>query len=213
MKIYEKWSENMEKKLTRKEQAQLTKKNIYEAAIALIQEKGFENISIEDITTKANTAKGTFYLYFKSKQDLIYHTIYMYDEIAKRSYEKVRDLETFEEQLISYLRYANGEIARIGEKILNALIGLNLIQKEKFVTVPDRAIFKALQGMIEKGYETGELSREHPVEFYMEMIVIFIQGLDYYWCNAADGFDYVLATEREAAIFAKGITAVYGCKK
>ena len=57
----------MQKKLTRKEQAQITKRNLYDAAIALIERKGFENVSIEDITTAANTAKGTFYLYFKSK--------------------------------------------------------------------------------------------------------------------------------------------------
>ena len=200
----------MEKKLTRKEQAQLTKKNIYEAAIALVQEKGFENVSIEDITTKANTAKGTFYLYFKSKQDLIYHTIHMYDEIALRSYEKVKNLDTFEEQLIAYLCHANEEIAQIGEEILNALISLNLIKEQKFVTAPDRAVLDMMRKIVEKGLETGELSKEHPAEFYVEMIVIFVQGLDYYWCNAAEGFDYVQATEREATIFAKGMTAVYG---
>lgn len=203
----------MEKKLTRKEQAQLTKKNIYEAAIALVQEKGFENVSIEDITTKANTAKGTFYLYFKSKQDLIYHTIDMYDEISLRSYEKVKELETFEAQLIQYLCYANAEIAQIGEKILNALIGRNLVEEKKFVIAPGRAVLDVLGKMVEKGLETGELSKEHPAAFYVEMIVIFVQGLDYYWCNADAGFDYVAATEREATIFAKGLTAVYGNKK
>lgn len=203
----------MEKKLTRKEQAQLTKKNIYEAAIALVQEKGFENVSIEDITTKANTAKGTFYLYFKSKQDLIYHTIDMYDEISLRSYKKVNHLETFEEQLLSYLQYANAEIAQIGEKILNALIGLNLIVEKKFVIAPGRAVLDVLGKMVEKGMETGELSKEHSVSFYVEMIVIFVQGLDYYWCNAGSDFDYVMATKREAEIFVKGLVAVYGCKK
>lgn len=203
----------MEKKLTRKEQAQITKRNIYNAAIALIESKGYENVSIEDITHKANTAKGTFYLYFKSKQDLIYHTIKMYDEIAEKSYEKVKDLPTFEEQLVSYLCYTNQEIEKIGEKILNALLGHNLTEQEKFVTVEKRAIYSALQKIIEKGYETGELSREQDVFFYTEMIVIFIQGLDYYWCNASREFDYVKASEKQARIFAKGLTMLYGGKK
>lgn len=202
----------MEKKLTRKEQAQLTKKNIYEAAIALIQEKGFDAVSIEDITTRANTAKGTFYLYFKSKEDLIYHTIQMYDEISLRSYEKVRHLESFEEQLIAYLGFANAEISCIGEKILNALIGLNLLKEKKIVTAPGRAVLDVIRKIVEKGLETGELSSANPQEFYMEMIVIFMQGLDYYWCNAEKGFDYVAATKRAAAVFAKGLTAVYGTK-
>ncbi|MBQ7083715.1 MAG: TetR/AcrR family transcriptional regulator, partial [Anaerotignum sp.] len=191
-------------------QALNTKKNIYEAAITLVQEKGFENVSIEDITTRANTAKGTFYLYFKSKQDLIYHTIDMYDEISFQSYEKVKDLPTFEQQLVQYLCYANEEILLIGEKILNALIGLNLTQERKFVIAEGRTVLEVLGKIVEKGLETGELSIEHSAEYYMEMIIIFMQGLDYYWCNAENGFDYVEATRREALVFAKGLTAVYG---
>lgn len=201
---------SMEKKPTRKEQAQMTKRNIYQAAISLIESKGYENVSIEDITNRANTAKGTFYLYFKSKQDLIYHTIAMYDEIAKNSYEKAKEFRTFEEQLVHYLIYANTEILVIGEKILTALLGHNLNAKEKFVTVEGREIYLALGQMIERGYETGELSRMQEKQFYMEMIVIFIQGLDYYWCNATETFDYIKATQIQARIFAKGMIALYG---
>ena len=199
----------MEKKLTRKEQAKITKKNLYEAAISLIESKGYENVSIEDITNKANTAKGTFYLYFKSKQDLLFHTIHLYDEIAEKSYEKVKQFETFEEQLIAYLQYANGDIMKIGEKILNALLGHNLTEQEKFLTVEKRAIYRVLKKIIEKGYDTGELSKAYSIDFFIEAIVIFIQGLDYYWCNAQKGFNYLQASKREAEIFAKGLIALY----
>lgn len=202
----------MEKKLTRKEQAQATKRKIYQSAIELIQNKGYENVSIEDIVQKANTAKGTFYLYFKSKQDLIYHTIQMYDEIAKNAYQKIKDLSTFEEQLIGYLTFANTEIQKIGDKILNALLVHNLTETNKFLTVEKRAIYQALHKIIEKGYETGELSKEHDVTFYTECIVIFIQGLDYYWCNANSDFDYVKTSERETCIFVKGFIQLYGTK-
>lgn len=200
----------MEKKLTRKEQAQITKKNIYDSAIALIESKGYENVSIEDITTKANTAKGTFYLYFKSKQDLIYHTIHEYDEIARKTYEEIKHLDTFEEQLTAYLKLSNSRIDELGEKILNALLGHNLTAETKFVTVKQREIYESLRKIIEKGFETGELSAENGLDFYMESIIVMVQGLDYYWCNAPEGFDYVSASEREAKIFVKGLIALYG---
>ena len=199
--------------MTRKEQAQATKRKIYQSAIELIQNKGYENVSIEDIVQKANTAKGTFYLYFKSKQDLIYHTIQMYDEIANDAYEKVKELSTFEEQLVGYLTFANTEIQKIGDKILNALLGPNLTETNKFLTVEKRAIYQALQKIIEKGYETGELSKKYDIAFYTECIVIFIQGLDYYWCNANADFDYVQTSEKESRIFVKGIIQLYGAKQ
>ena len=42
-------------------QAMETKNKIYKAAIEEINKKGFNNVNIEDITTAANVAKGSFY--------------------------------------------------------------------------------------------------------------------------------------------------------
>ena len=51
---------------------QLTKdKLLLQAAIELIKENGFEKTSISSITNKAQVAHGTFYRYFKSKNDII----------------------------------------------------------------------------------------------------------------------------------------------
>jgi len=44
-------------------------------AIEVFSKKGFENTSIEDLVTECSTSKGTFYYYFKSKNDLLYDII------------------------------------------------------------------------------------------------------------------------------------------
>ncbi|MER2000829.1 MAG: TetR family transcriptional regulator [Lysinibacillus sp.] len=44
---------------------------ILQAAIEVISEKGFLKTTISDIVKRANTAQGTFYLYFDSKNALI----------------------------------------------------------------------------------------------------------------------------------------------
>lgn len=48
-----------------------TKKMIRNALIELIEEKGFGNISITDITTRADINRGTFYLHYIDKYDLL----------------------------------------------------------------------------------------------------------------------------------------------
>lgn len=48
-----------------------TKKMIRNALSALIQEKGYNNISITDITTRADINRGTFYLHYTDKYDLL----------------------------------------------------------------------------------------------------------------------------------------------
>ena len=48
-----------------------TKKMIRSALAELIEEKGFNNISITDITTRADINRGTFYLHYDDKYDLL----------------------------------------------------------------------------------------------------------------------------------------------
>lgn len=51
------------------------KEILLQSAKELFLEKGIENSSVREITTKANVAKGTFYLYFKDKNDLIWQLL------------------------------------------------------------------------------------------------------------------------------------------
>ncbi len=54
---------------------QKKKNTIEEIAFKMFCEKGIGNTSIDEIVKAANVAKGTFYLYYKSKNDLIEHLI------------------------------------------------------------------------------------------------------------------------------------------
>ncbi|TWI71735.1 TetR family transcriptional regulator [Desulfobotulus alkaliphilus] len=47
-----------------------TRQNILDAAIAIFREKGFQKTRVSDIVSAAGLAQGTFYLYFKSKEDI-----------------------------------------------------------------------------------------------------------------------------------------------
>ena len=44
---------------------------LYKAAYELIISKGLKNTAIDDIVKRAGVAKGTFYLYFKDKEDIL----------------------------------------------------------------------------------------------------------------------------------------------
>jgi AcrR family transcriptional regulator len=48
-----------------------TKQQILEAAREVIGQKGFAGTRVSDIVAQAGVAQGTFYLYFKSKQDVV----------------------------------------------------------------------------------------------------------------------------------------------
>jgi AcrR family transcriptional regulator len=64
------------KKITRKEQAANTKKRIFETAVSLVKEKGYENVTVSEICKTAGLAKGSFYVHYKSKEDIVRESYY-----------------------------------------------------------------------------------------------------------------------------------------
>jgi AcrR family transcriptional regulator len=60
-------------KLNRFERRKLrTQKKLIDAAIELILEKGYQAVTIQDITDRADLGRATFYLHFKDKDELVW---------------------------------------------------------------------------------------------------------------------------------------------
>ena len=55
----------------RKKNTQNTKKKIVSAAWKLFYEQGYDDTTIDDIVFESGTSKGSFYHYFKGKDDLL----------------------------------------------------------------------------------------------------------------------------------------------
>ena len=58
------------------------KNEILDAAQELFLTQGYEKTSVDNIIKKVGVAKGTFYYYFKSKEDLL-------DKLVKRMTDKI----------------------------------------------------------------------------------------------------------------------------
>ena len=81
---------------------------IIEAAIKLFAGKGFSSTSINEIVTESGISKGAFYLYFKSKDALLYSIFDYYSEqlrtkIFSYENEKIAPREKFSLQLLTML--------------------------------------------------------------------------------------------------------------
>lgn len=63
----------MSTKNRRQRKKEQTKENIYKAALELFLAKGYDQTTIEDITEKADVAKGTFFNHFPSKDAILFY--------------------------------------------------------------------------------------------------------------------------------------------
>ncbi|MCL2437338.1 MAG: TetR/AcrR family transcriptional regulator [Clostridiales bacterium] len=182
-----------------------TKDAIYRAAISLFKTKGYENVLIEEITKAAHTAKGTFYIHFKSKKDLLYHTFNKFDEIYVNAYEEVKQIPTFEERFLSFIEISYREIDAGGKEIPKALYYNSILDVDPVLLQNSRNKYKIISEMVQFGIETGELNAKESVDYYLDMIKTQITGMDYRWCVATEEIDFAKYTRESMRIYLRGL--------
>ena len=159
----------------RDEKAQATKNKIVEAARILIQEKGIENVSIDDITKKALVAKGSFYVYFKKKEDIINEIGCMEFRYINEEINKMNDLKISEKLKYYFRRYKEG-LLLIGKEISKCWLQNNLNCRCKL-----EYDFAAIGDMVRRAKANHELKDDIDVDTLTYRIIVNLYGLMLIW--------------------------------
>ena len=176
----------LEKKIKiRQIRAAETRKRIISAAKKLITENGFENVSIEDIAKEAEVSTGSFYTYFKRKEDVI-------EELNQANFYRLAEItnemtdKEFDERLKYYCREFLAEIERVGIEICRQWIRNNIAPVR--IVISDKETTKyehdylAMRSLIEEGVRRGELTGDVPVDELALFINTQLYGLMVAWC-------------------------------
>jgi AcrR family transcriptional regulator len=68
---------------------QRTRQLLRDALLALIAEKGYDQITVQDVTDQANVARTTFYLHYKDIDDLLFSSMAdMYEELFEQWHKR-----------------------------------------------------------------------------------------------------------------------------
>src|SRR5258706_15671222 len=76
----------------REEQRRFTHKKLVDAARDVFSQKGFVNATIEDVVGAAGASRGTFYLYFKTKSDLVREMLNELDQECRTALDELAEL-------------------------------------------------------------------------------------------------------------------------
>jgi AcrR family transcriptional regulator len=79
----------MPKKTTTDRRVQRTRRALRSALLEIIKEKGYDSISVEEITQQANLGRATFYLHYKDKEDLL---VDEFNEIVNERARTISDI-------------------------------------------------------------------------------------------------------------------------
>ena len=176
----------MEKKeKVRQVRAAETRRKIVAAAKKLITEKGFESVAIEDIAKEAGVSTGSFYTYFKKKEDVIEELNQSDFLLLAKTVNEIRDKD-LNERLKYYCREFLAEIERVGIEICRQWIRNNITPVEmeiegKMTTKYDHD-YLAMRSLLDEGIKRGELSGDVPVDNLALYINAQLYGLMVAWC-------------------------------
>ena len=201
----------MERKKTRKDKAANTKKRIFETAISLINIKGYDKVTINEICQVAGLAKGSFYVHYKSKEDIvresyyadmgeyikIYYTDFLSSNPNKSSIERIRFFLNLE---LKFAEHAGYELTCLA-------YALNLgtcvpgpsehLQKREFTNVLYNEIKSSFSSM------RSDFSCDEIFDYFESLV----RGMMATWCFSNNSFSIV---EQGKKYIDLAIYSIYG---
>lgn len=135
-----------------------TKRRIFNTAVKLFAEKGYDNTNIEEITAVAGVAKGSLYYHFSKKEDIFDLVLEEGEKLLKNSIEiKTRNCTTALEK-IKALIMIQIKITVNYEDFLNVVLSQIWGSESKNIKCK-KAIYKyinVIEKIIEEGIQNGE---------------------------------------------------------
>lgn len=211
--INEKKGAFMAKKMTQRQiKAAETRSKIYETAKALFTKYGYNAVSIDDIVKEAGVARGSFYVYFLSKEDL---SIYM-------MFDGLGDVQN---KVIDYFNKLDKNLSATELMVEIACSISAMTQSMSIETV--RTMYKIFiersattgsshkntfdmpflfEELYDRGLKSGEFIETDSVAL-AENIKTIMVGLTLEWCLYNTEYDYVGRTRSVITEYLKGIKA------
>lgn len=169
----------------RKIQAQKTKKTIYNAAMQLMNKKGFGNTTIAEISKKAKVSVGTFYLYYKTKEDIFFELYDKADIYFKNDVANQLTGKNIMDQILTFFSYYADYNQDQGVDAISQLYNT----KNKLFIAKGRYMHVLLKKIIEQGQAGHNLITEMPPQEIADYLFIMARGIIYDWCLHDGDYD------------------------
>ena len=175
----------------RQENALKTRKKLIDTAEDLLKANGFNALCVEDITKAAGVAKGTFYVYFKHKEDIV-------AEICRGYFKEIEDEisgmsnSDLVEKLSLYFDNFMKAVELYGINICREWIRGSIDPN----TAPDYTDMSKwqydvnmLQSILNNAVKNKELKENTPVELLTHLIISELYGMMTCWCMSDGSFE------------------------
>jgi AcrR family transcriptional regulator len=167
-----------------KQQKEQIRAAIINTAISLFREKGYDHVSIDEITKKVGIAKGTFYNFFPSKKDvLLIWSAQKFQQMQTEAYNFVNSQKTADENMNDLVTMLYRLIEQ--EQILFFVFIRELTQSNKETRSNGEFDFPSMIQEILSGSADSINIDKQNIDIKVRVIndSLFYEILDWYYCG------------------------------
>lgn len=160
------------KKSARTIKSEQVRQRIMDVGYRMIQENGIENVGVRELSEAAGVTTGTFYYYFKDKEEMLFaHSMDRGGQFRERAETLAAD--TAYGKIVEYMSTC---VADVIEEDGPEVILWILMRRQTHGILSD-----IIQGLVEEGIRSGEFINEKTASELTEFILDSYRGAAFAW--------------------------------
>jgi len=185
-----------------------TEQKLIKAAIALVSEKGLFDVTVEQITERADVGKGTFFNYFPSKEHLLASIFDSKREQVAMAGDLMREAPDVKAALHKFVQFAINEPKRTPQMVQSIFSSslTNPSVREPFCALVNEAR-ATVQIALERGQELGQVRQDIEAMEMAKFLQQVLVGAQAIWAMSDPSSDLDERIEVAFEIFWRGIAA------
>ena len=176
-----------------------TKNTLFQTALKLFANFGYDKVTVDEITSRAGVSKGTFYNHFESKESILVEQFRKIDEHYDEVFANVPEDASAREQLlllISAMTHYCTDICGIEFMRVVYASQVNANSKAPILNNHKRRIYDYLRRIVTVGKASGEIRSSLPDEELVELLMRACRSLIYDWCLYGESMDVAAEGQR-----------------
>lgn len=188
----------------REQKTEETKQIIYDCAIRLFRERGYDNVTVADIIKEAGVSNGSFYHHFKYKESLLQQFSAVFDQrydeyyrevLCSEAYDKVNEIDKLIDLSVFSLHML---VYSDNEQLSRAVMRNSLLSDDKDKTIylsPERCYRKIALELIKTGQKKGVICTDRTSDELFLYMLVCVDGIYMHQL----GYEERFSTEEQVA--------------
>lgn len=164
------------------------KKHIYETAMRMFEQNGYEQTSIRDICREAKITNSTFYHFFGDKLAILLQFYYiMLEDYAGYLAHTEENLRAPYQAICDFFAASSSALAQYGIELARQIIlNMHRMLSGGYPALPAMSMAEQLSDFLEKAKRYGTVAPEADCRADAEYLILGANGVMFYWLSIAN---------------------------